>query len=89
MITETYHERNLARQNKLEMATTEFIKYFMTQGDDLLTAQGKVSQVSTEAAQWLFPYVLGNTQPLIDSINASSLIFMDQTAKDFLISKLS
>ena len=89
MITETYHERNLARQMKQEEATTEFINYFIEMGDDLLTAQDKVSQVSSESAVWLYPYILGNTQPLIDSINASALVFMDENAKTFIIEKLS
>ena len=89
MITETYHERNMARQTKLEMSTTSFIDYFMSLGDDLLTAESKVSELSTECAEWLFPYVLGNTQPLIDSINASTLVFMDENAKTFIIEKLS
>jgi len=89
MITETYHERNLARQMKLEEATTEFINYFIEMGDDLPTAQDKVAQVSSESAVWLYPYILGNTQPLIDSINASTLVFMDENAKTFIIEKLS
>jgi hypothetical protein len=89
MITETYHERNLARQMKQEEATTEFINYFIEMGDDLPTAQDKVSQVSSESALWLYPYILGNTQPLIDSINASALVFMDENAKTFIIEKLS
>jgi len=89
MITETYHERNLARQMKQEEATTEFINYFIEMGDDLPTAQDKVSQVSSESAVWLYPYILGNTQPLIDSINASTLVFMDENAKTFIIEKLS
>jgi len=88
-ITQTYHERNLERQTQMETATTNFISFFVESGDDLATAQQKVSDVSTESANWLFPYVLGNKQPLIDSINNSTLIFMDETAKLFLINELS
>lgn len=88
-ITSTYRDRNNARQTKLEEATMQFVAYFMGLGDDQATAEGKVSQVSTEAAVYLFPYVLGNMQPLIDSINASTLPFMDQAAKDKLIQDLS
>jgi hypothetical protein len=88
-LTQTYHERNLQRQQELETATTNLIKFFVDSGDDLLTAKQKVSDVSSGSAQWLFPYVLGNKQPLIQSINDSTLPFMDSTAKTFLINELS
>jgi len=87
-ITTTYEQRNAIRQLKMNDATVSFIEYFISLGDDLPTAENKVSQVSTETSLHLFPYVLGNTQPLLDAIQESTLPFMDQNAKDALISQL-
>ena len=88
-ITTTYEQRNARRQLKMNDATVSFIGYFIALGDDLPTAENKVSQVSTETSLQLFPYVLGNTQPLLDAIQASTLPFMDQNAKTELITLLS
>lgn len=84
-----YSARNVGRQAKLEDATMYFMQYFLDLGDDLDTARQKVSEVSTEVAAWLFPYVLGNTQPLIDALNNSTLPYMDADAKANIIGNLS
>lgn len=88
-IQPNYEERNLMRQSTLNHATMNFVAYFMGLGDDQITAEDKVSQLSTEVAAYIYPYVLGNTQALINQINASSLPFMDQAAKDFIIGDLT
>lgn len=88
-VSPNYTERNAKRSRTLEEATMEFVKFFMGKGDDLATAQGKVAQVSTEVAAFLYPFILGNTQPLIDGIQASTLPHMDQEAKDKLIGDLT
>ena len=89
MITSNYRERNDMRQLKLETSTMAFVQYFIDLGDDMATAQSKVSELSTECAAYLYPFVLGNTQPLINAINASSLPFMDAAAKSKLTGDLS
>jgi len=89
MITTTYEERNAIRQQKLNEATQSFIEYFVEIGDDQKTAEQKVSDLSTEVALYLYPYILGNTKPLLKSIQDSTLDFMNQDAKDTLISYLS
>lgn len=88
-ITTTYEERNASRTKTMNEATMEFVAYFVGLGDDLETAQLKVSQLSTEVSQHLFPYTLGNTQPLIDAINSSNLPFMDANAKDKITGDLT
>lgn len=85
----TYQERNLHRESVLNEATMNFVKYFMDLGDDQETAEGKVTQLSTECAAFVYTYIMGNTQALKDAVNASALPFMDQTAKDFLINALN
>lgn len=80
-ITSSYTDRNAARQRTLEEATMAFVKYFLELGDDQATAEAKVAEVSTEVAPHLFPFVLGNTQPLINALNASTLPQMDAAAK--------
>lgn len=77
------------RQNTLDAATMEFVAYFIGLGDDQITAESKVRQLSTETAAFVYVYIMGNTQALIDAVNASALPFMDQAAKDFLIGKLT
>jgi hypothetical protein len=84
----SYSSRNLARAANLENATMYFMQYFIDLGDDLSTSQSKVTQLSTEVAAWLYPYVLGNTQPLVDAVNSSGLPFMDSSAKSKLIELL-
>jgi hypothetical protein len=84
-----YADRCSKRQDKLITATMNFVQYFMDLGDDKITAEIKVSQVSTETAAYLYAYVLGNKIPLLDTINASTLEFMDTAAKEYLIEQLS
>ena len=84
-----YKIRNEAREEQLVKATMEFVVYFIELGDDHATANGKVAQLSTEVAALLYVYTLGNTQPLLDAIQASTLPHMDQAAKDKLIGDLT
>lgn len=83
-----YADRCSKRQDQLIIATMNFVQYFIGLGDDQSTAETKVSQLSTEVAAYLYAYVLGNKTPLINGINNSSLSFMDQAAKDYLINQL-
>jgi hypothetical protein len=87
--TADYMSRTDRRQQVLMTATMNFVAYFMGLGDDQATAESKVSQVSTEVAALLYVYTLGNTQPLLDAIQASTLPHMDQAAKDKLIGDLT
>jgi hypothetical protein len=88
-ITADYMSRTDRRQQVLMTATMNFVAYFMGLGDDQVTAEGKVSQVSTDVASLLYVYTLGNTQPLLDAINASTLPFMDAAAKAQLVGDLT
>lgn len=83
-----YAERCTQRQDQLIIATMNFVQYFIGLGDDKPMADWKVSTLSTEVAAYLYAYVLGNKQPLIDGINASMLPFMDANAKAELIGNL-
>jgi len=78
-----YMNRVREREFTLGKATMDFVGYFMGLGDDQATAEQKVTDLSTEVAALLYVYTLGNTQPLIDGINASALPFMDAAAKAF------
>ena len=80
-LTPSYADRNLARENTLNYATMNFVDYFMELGYTRTTANEKVADLSTEVATWIYPYILGNTAPLINAINASTLTFMDAAAK--------
>jgi hypothetical protein len=83
-----YEERNLSRQTQLNEATVSFEQYFINLGDDLATAKSKISQLSSEIAQFIYPYILGN-MALITEINASELAFMDADAKAFITNALT
>jgi hypothetical protein len=79
-----YSSRTRNRELTLMKATMSFVGYFMGLGDDQTTAESKVSDVSTEVAQFLYVYTLGNTQPLIDAINNIDEVafpYMDAAAK--------
>jgi hypothetical protein len=84
-----YMSRVRQREFTLGKATMDFVAYFMGLGDTQEVAEGKVSELFTEVAALLYVYTLGNTQPLIDGINASALPFMDATAKAFLVGELT
>jgi len=84
-----YMNRVREREFTLGKATMDFVGYFMGLGDDQATAEQKVTDLSTEVAALLYVYTLGNTQPLIDGINASALPFMDAAAKAFLVGELT
>jgi hypothetical protein len=87
--TALYNGRCVSRDATLKVATMKFIQYFVNSGDDQTTAKTKVSQISEETAQYLYPYVLGNVHSLVNAINNSSLEFMDEAAKNELISYLT
>lgn len=87
-IVDAYMTRNMSREIMLNTATMNFIQYFIDLGDDPVTAEAKVTELSSEVAAYLYAYVLGNKLPLIDGIALSTLPFMDQAAKDYLISQL-
>lgn len=84
-----YSARNEERELTLMTATMNLVGYFMTLGADQATAESQVQQLSTEVAALLYVYTLGNTQPLIDAINASTLPFMDAAAKSAVIGDLT
>lgn len=84
-----YSQRCDFRQKTIYIATMNFVDYFIELGDDKPTAESKVSQLSTEVATFLYAFVLGNKNPLIDYINSSTLPFMDADAKNKIISDLS
>lgn len=87
-IIQAYNLRSSSREQVLFTATMNFVQYFIDLGDDKPTSESKVSQLSTEVAAYLYAYVLGNKQPLIDGINNSTLPFMDAAAKQKLITDL-
>jgi hypothetical protein len=84
-----YYNRTDKREETLMSATMNMIAYFMGTGDSQVNAETKVSQLSTEVAPLLYVFTLGNVQPLKDAINASTLPFMNQAAKDYIIAQLS
>jgi len=84
-----YVQRNKAREKTLLTATMNFVGYFMGLGDDQLTANGKVQQLSADNAALIYLYIMGNTQPLIDGVNASALTFMDAPAKAYITAQLA
>jgi hypothetical protein len=84
-----YMNRTRQREWTLGKATMNFIGYFISLGDTQEVAEAKVTDLSTEVAALLYVYTLGNTQPLIDGVNASTLPFMDAAAKAFLVGQLT
>jgi hypothetical protein len=86
---ESYRKRNKLREDNLFQSTINFVDYFVNLGDDLSTAQNKVSQLSTEVSPYIYAYVLGNVNSLIIAINNSELPFMDDDAKNKIIGDLT
>jgi len=83
-----YANRCAVRQNVLIEATMNFILYFIELGDSKQIAELKVTQLSTECSPYLYAFVLGNTNVLIDCINSSNLSFMNTSAKQKITSDL-
>jgi hypothetical protein len=82
-LTPSYKDRNAAREKTA---------YYMGLGDDLLTAQDKVGQISDEVAPWMYSYVKGRTSKLIDELNAIDEVaypFFDSAAKAQIIGDLT
>lgn len=84
-----YMNRVRSREFTLGKATMDMVVYFIGLGDDQATAEDKVGQISDDVAAHLYQYTLGRTQPLLNGIQASTLPFMDQAAKDKLIGDLT
>lgn len=78
--TDNYLERMRQREGVLAKATMDLVQAFMDDGDDLVTAQGKVKafsdEITTNAPGAKYDFVLGNVQPLKDAVNASVLSYM-------------
>lgn len=89
-LTPSYPDRNEAREKTLDNATMNMVGYYMGLGDDLLTAQDKVGQISDLVAPYMYSYVKGRTSKLIAELNAiDSLAFFDAAAKAQLIGDLT
>ena len=95
-ITASYFKRCDNREVSMMAATMNLVAYFIfldTSEDNdetkKMNAELKVGQLSNEIAAHLYPYRLGNTQPLIDAVNASELPFMDAGAKASIINNLT
>jgi hypothetical protein len=84
-----YMDRVRNREFTLGKATMDMVAYFIGLGDDQATAEDKVGQISDDVAAHLYQYTLGRIQPLLNGIQASTLPFMDQAAKDKLIGDLT
>lgn len=87
--TAGYYKRSEAREVTLMKATMNFVKYLVDLGDTQEDAEIKVTELSTSVGSLLYMYTLGNTQPLIDAVNNSSLPFMDSLAKVYLVEQLT
>jgi len=91
LVVAQYSKRCDNREITLMEATMNFVAYFISldlsaDDDDTKTANAsiKVGTVSHLVKGDLYPYRLGNTQPLIDAINAiddTVHTFMDADAK--------
>lgn len=84
-----YYKKTQERTILVMNATNQMVVYFVTNGDTIEDATSHVEELSTEIAPHIRPYELGNTQPLRDAINASSLPFMDAAAKTHAIDLLT
>lgn len=84
-----YYKEISLREKVLVDARISFVLYFIGLGDDQSTAEDKVSQISDEVSGLLHSYVMGDTQPLIDGVNASSISHMDSAAKTELVGYLT
>jgi len=91
---EEYKIRSLNnRFGTFSKATMGLMQHYMDNGDDYDTANQKVTDLANEISDnkpsAKFDYIIGVTQPLIDQINASSLIHMTQTEKDLVTNILT
>jgi len=89
MITTTYNQRNLSRQQQLEEATQSFLEYLIDEGSSEIIAKRQINSLSNELSSYLFIYILGNKQPLINGVESSRQEFMDEGAKNYAIQLLS
>jgi hypothetical protein len=89
MINTTYNQRNVARQQKLEEATQSFLQYLIDEGSTEIIAKRQINSLSNELSSYLFIYILGNKQPLINGVESSRQEFMDDGAKNYAIQLLS
>lgn len=83
--TEDYITRVNNRIGTFGKSTMGLLVSFMTDGDDYDTAKQKVTDLSDEIAaigtSAVAMYWAGNTQPLIDAVNASLLLHMTDEKK--------
>lgn len=82
-----FKSKSIVREEVLMTSTYVLIRSFITDGDTLDQAKVKVKafsqDITTRTPGVKYDYVLGDVQPLIDSVNASVLI--DMTAAKKLI----
>lgn len=73
------------REITLLKSIANLVAHFIGLGDTKDDAEAKVKALSAEIRTanggLKFDYVLGDTQPLIDQVNASALVHMDAAAK--------
>lgn len=85
--------RSELREIKLMESTMALVVSFMTDGDDETTAKDKVKSLSdeltTNSPGAKYDFVLGNTQPLKDAVQASVLVYMTQAKKDIVLNILN
>jgi len=92
MVQELVDRSLTNRFGTLSAASVGIVGYFMGLGDTQVQAEAKVKEVSRLIKSDFFLYVLGDTQPLIDDINAIDEVaypYMDAAAKAFVISILN
>lgn len=92
IISGGFSDNSLHRMNLIVKAYLKLIWYFENLGDTAADAEIKIITLSRDINSRngfsKFDYILGDVQPLKDEIQASELIFMDQNAKDYIISYL-
>ena len=77
--------RSISREETLMTSTYALIKAFVTDGDTLAEAKIKVKafsqDITARTSGVKYDFVLGDTQPLVDSVNASGLADMTPAKK--------
>jgi len=91
--TSDYLIRCENRKATLGKSTVSLIGYLMGLGDDYPAAKQKVvdlgNEIRTSDPGAKYDYELGNTQPLIDIVNSSTLPFMTAEAKALVVAILA
>jgi hypothetical protein len=93
MLESTYKERNDSREKVLMESTMALVSSFITDGSTEDEAKDKVrafsNEITTNAPGAKYDFVLGNTQPLKDAVQASVLADMTQAKKDIVLNILN